>query len=47
MTKKSKNFSFYYAIAGESSNVNQGVLRVLALILGFIIVSGSLAWALS
>lgn len=47
MTIKPKKFSFYYAIVGETSNTNQGVARLLAAILGFIIIFGSITWMIS
>lgn len=46
MTDKNPALSLYYAIVGKTSNTNQGVARLLAAILLFIVIFGTIAWVL-
>lgn len=47
MTEKSRKVSWYYAVVGENSNINQGLARLLAAILAFLALMGFIIWVAS
>lgn len=47
MSEKTDEKSLYYAIVGADRNTNEGLARLLGVIVAFIVIAGLLAWLLS
>lgn len=47
MSEKTDEKSLYWSVVGAHSNTNEGLGRLLGVIVVFILVAGVLAWALS